>query len=51
MTKSKKIIAKVAKFAAEKSLSRDANSTTCAAIYQPKAPLGLDRFKKTEKHD
>lgn len=51
MAKNKKLFAKVAKNMAEKALTRDANSTTCAAIYQPKAPVGLERFKKTDKHD
>ena len=46
-----KIIAEVAKFVAKKSLSREANSTTCTAIYKPKVPRGLDCFKKTTKHD
>ncbi len=41
----KKLIAKVARKAAEKALRRDANSTTCLGIYQPKAPTGLKRFK------
>ncbi|MDD5796498.1 MAG: cyclic lactone autoinducer peptide [Oscillospiraceae bacterium] len=47
----KSIVANVAKTVAEKALTRDANSTTCIAIFQPKAPVGLDRFKKTDKHD
>lgn len=41
----KKMIAKVAKKAAEKALRRDANSTTCFGFYQPKAPAALKRFK------
>lgn len=36
---------KVVKSVAEKELRRDANSTTCFAIYQPKAPSSLIRFK------
>lgn len=36
---------KVVKAVAEKELRRDANSTTCFAIYQPKAPSSLIRFK------
>ena len=27
-------------------LKRDANSTTCFAIYQPKVPTKLENFKK-----
>ncbi len=30
------------------SLKRDANSTTCATIYQPKAPAALKKFSKVE---
>lgn len=41
----KKFIAKMAKKAAENALRRDANSTTCVCIYQPKAPIELNRFK------
>lgn len=44
----KKIIAKIAKRAAEKALRRDANSTTCLGIYQPKIPAELKRFKNTK---
>lgn len=31
------------------SLKVNANSTTCGAIYQPKAPKALDSFKKLGK--
>ena len=41
----KKLIAKVARKVAEKALRRDANSTTCLGINQPKAPVELKRFK------
>lgn len=41
----KKLLAKVAKKAAEKALRRDANSTTCYGFYQPKVPADLKRFK------
>ena len=44
----KKLLAKVAKKAAEKALRRDANSTTCFGFYQPKAPAALKRFKSSE---
>lgn len=45
MKSKKKVIALVAKKAAEQALRRDANRTTCAGIYQPKVPVGLKRFK------
>lgn len=37
---------KVAKKSAESALKRDANSTTCWSVYQPKAPAALSKFKK-----
>lgn len=49
MFKQKKVTAKIVKKVAEKALERDANSTTCAAIYQPKVPADLERFKKISK--
>lgn len=42
----KSFVAKMAKNTAENALKRDANSTTCTAVYQPKAPASLDKFKK-----
>lgn len=42
----KSVFAKLAKTTAENALKRDANSTTCTAVYQPKAPASLDKFKK-----
>jgi cyclic lactone autoinducer peptide len=45
----KKTTAKVVKIVAKKTLRRDANSTTCTAIYQPKAPASLSKFKKADK--
>ncbi len=47
----KSMLADFAKKAAEKALKRDAGSTTCIAVYQPKAPQGLERFKKADKND
>ena len=44
-----KLIAKIAKKSAELSLKRDANNTTCGAIYQPVAPKDLQRFKRQHK--
>lgn len=49
MIKSTKVTAKFVKKVAEKALRRDANSTTCTGIYQPKAPTNLERFKKLSK--
>lgn len=48
MKSQKKIIANLIKTAAEKSLTRNANSTTCMAVYQPKAPASLRKFSKVE---
>lgn len=45
----KVFLAKVAKSIAENALKRDANQTTCGIVYQPKAPAGLQRFKKEKK--
>lgn len=47
--KSKEVAAKFAKKIAEKALRRDASSTTCIGVYQPKAPADLERFKKISK--
>ncbi|MFR6064856.1 MAG: cyclic lactone autoinducer peptide [Eubacterium sp.] len=49
MKKSSKIFAEIAKKSAESALKRDANTTTCCAIYQPKAPKSLKQFSKIEK--
>lgn len=46
MDKLKKTISKAVKSTAENALKRDANSTTCFAVYQPKAPVALNKFKK-----
>lgn len=48
MKSQKKIFTKVIKVMAEKSLVRDANSTTCMAVYQPKAPSSLKKFSKID---
>ena len=45
----KKISKKVAKAMVSVLNSRlktDANSASCAIVYQPKVPAGLDKFKK-----
>lgn len=49
MKKINSVVAGLAKSSAEKALKRDANSTTCWAIYQPKAPAGLKKFSKIDK--
>lgn len=35
--------------AAESSLTREANSTSCGMVYQPVAPAALKKFSKIEK--
>lgn len=45
----KKVAAKAAKASAVRELRRNANSTTCGAFYQPKAPAALAQFKKSAK--
>lgn len=49
MKKVKSFAVKAAKSAAESALKRDANNTTCAAIYQPKVPANLKYFKRIQK--
>lgn len=49
MKKTSKIFAEMAKRSAESALKRDANTTTCTAIYQPKAPKDLKQFSKFDK--
>ena len=46
MKSQKKNFTKLMKTVVEKSLTRDANSTTCMAVYQPKAPAALKKFSK-----
>lgn len=48
MKSQKKIYSKLIKKAVENSLKLNANSTTCMAIYQPKAPDVLKNFSKIE---
>lgn len=40
---------KVIKKVVENTLVADANRTSCAVIYQPKAPAKLEAFKKNSK--
>lgn len=47
MLKNTKILTGVKKLA-DKALTRDADSTSCIWIYQPKAPEALKRFSKIE---
>lgn len=49
MNKALSVFAKAAKKTAEHTLKRDANSTTCWGIYQPKAPTSLKEFSKFDK--
>lgn len=48
MKSQKKFFTKAIKAMAEKSLKSDANSTTCMAVYQPKAPATLKKFSKID---
>lgn len=45
----KKLLTLAVKTTAEKALRRDANTTTCAAFYQPKVPANYDRLKNGKK--
>ena len=51
MKKTNKIFAKVINKAVEKTLTADANRTSCSIIYQPKAPAKLEKFKKSATND
>lgn len=48
MKSQKKIFTKVMKTVVEKSISRDANSTSCIIYHQPKAPASLKKFSKID---
>lgn len=48
MNKMKKVLLNTSKNLAISSLKRDANTTTCAMVYQPKAPTGLKKFSKNK---
>ena len=48
MKKTSSVLTEIAKRSAESALKRDANTTTCSAIYQPKAPATLKKFSKVE---
>lgn len=49
MNKRKMVMAEILKKTAEHAMKRDANSTTCVAVFQPKVPKDLDRFKMFKK--
>lgn len=46
MNNMKKVLLNTSKNLAISSLKRDANTTTCTMVYQPKAPTGLKKFSK-----
>ena len=46
MKKMEKALLTASKKIAVSSLKIDANSTTCAAVFQPKAPADLRKFSK-----
>lgn len=46
MKKINEMFGKILKNAVTKSLEKNANSTTCGVIYQPKVPLDLKKFSK-----
>lgn len=48
MKKKSSVFTEIVKMSAESALKRDANNTTCCAIYQPKAPATLKKFSKVE---
>lgn len=48
MKSQKNFFIKAIKTMAEKSLTRDANSTSCIIYHQPKAPAALKKFSKVE---
>lgn len=45
----KKLLNMAVKTTAEKALKRDANTTTCAAFYQPKVPANYNQLKNNKK--
>lgn len=49
MKSAKNILTKIVKAAAVTSLKRDANQTSCGAIFQPKIPADLVRYKKEKR--
>ena len=49
MKSAKKMVTRIVKAAAVRSLRQDANRTTCGAIYQPKVPDKLTHYKKEKR--
>ncbi len=49
MKKTNSLTAKTIKRLVGKTLTADANRTSCAIVYQPKAPAKLESFKKYSK--
>lgn len=48
MKSQRKTYSKFIKKVVENSLKRDANSTSCMILHQPKAPAALKKFSKVE---
>lgn len=48
MKSQKNLFTKAIKTVVEKSIIRDANSTSCMIYHQPKAPTALKKFSKVE---
>lgn len=46
MSKAKKVFAKGIASTLKKTLRMEANSTSCAIIYQPKEPQDLSKYRK-----
>ena len=49
MKKIKTNFASIIKKTVKNSLKRDANNTTCIAVYQPRVPVELNKFSKINK--
>lgn len=47
MKNAKFLVTKILKKVVEKSLAADVNRTSCAVVYQPKVPVKLEKYKKT----
>ena len=48
MKSQKNLFTKTIKTVVEKSIIRDANSTSCIVYYQPKTPASIKNFSKVE---
>lgn len=49
MKNAKELAMALVKASAERALRRDTGRATCNAIFQPKVPAGLNRFKKEKR--